>query len=274
MPRTPPRRRNGDEPKASGGKEKGEAELRHQSSSKHNPIPKGRPVRLYADGIFDLFHFGHARALEQCKRFLLPDSEVYLIVGCCNDRDTNKHKGLTVMTEDERYESLRHCKWVDEVVKDAPWTINDEFLKKHKIDFVCHDPIPYTGEGTGDVYAEIKAKGMFLETQRTEGVSTTGLITRVIRKYDDFVKRNQARGKTLQDMNVSFLKKSDLIVAEQMKKFADQWPQTASLVHSFTQLFDRNSEIRTSFRAQRKAIRDEIEKTTQGVINSIIDYAS
>ena len=37
------------------------------------------------------------------------------------------------MTEKERYESLRHCRYIDEVIPDAPWSLTPEFLEKHKV---------------------------------------------------------------------------------------------------------------------------------------------
>lgn len=60
-------------------------------------------------------------------------------------------------------------------MRDAPWSVTEEFLTSNKIDFVAHDDIPYTSEDTDDVYAYIKSKGMFLTTSRTEGNFFEGL---------------------------------------------------------------------------------------------------
>lgn len=181
-----------------------------------NLPPTDRPIRVYADGVFDLFHLGHMKQLEQCKKCF---PNVTLICGVPSDEVTHRLKGLTVLTDQQRYETLRHCRWVDEVVEDAPWCVTPKFLEEHKIDYVAHDDLPYAAADSDDIYRPIKEMGKFIATQRTDGISTSDIITRIIRDYDKYLMRNFARGATRQELNVSWLKKNELDFKKHVRDF-------------------------------------------------------
>lgn len=49
------------------------------------------------------------------------------------------------MTHAERAESLRHCRWVDEVIENAPWVVTEEYINLHKVrrTLLCCKFLPY-----------------------------------------------------------------------------------------------------------------------------------
>ncbi|KIJ60431.1 hypothetical protein HYDPIDRAFT_98720 [Hydnomerulius pinastri MD-312] len=158
-----------------------------------NPPPTDRPVRVFADGVYDLFHFGHALQLRQAK---LSFPNVHLLIGVNTDEDVHTHKARCVMSHPERCEAVRHCRWVDEVIPDCPWILDAAFLEKWKIDYVAHDEVPYVAEGHDDVYAFVKERGQFIPTRRTPGVSTSDLLERIVLGYRrrDFDKKLEKMG--------------------------------------------------------------------------------
>ncbi|RSH89550.1 hypothetical protein EHS25_002101 [Saitozyma podzolica] len=149
---------------------------------KTSPPPEGRPVRIYADGVYDLFHFGHALQLRQAK---LSFPSVHLLVGVCSDKLCAEHKSAPAMTHAERCESIRHCRWADEVLPDAPWVVDQAWLDKHQIDYIAHDELVYPSKDLEDVYAFAKRTGKFVPTRRTPAISTSDLLERIVRGYRD-----------------------------------------------------------------------------------------
>ncbi|PWZ02951.1 hypothetical protein BCV70DRAFT_145894, partial [Testicularia cyperi] len=154
-----------------------------------NPPPKRydsagreRPIRIYADGVYDLFHYAHALQLRQAK---LSFPSVHLIVGVVSSYSCAKHKNKPVLTSAERYECVRNCRWVDEVLEDAPWVVDQNLIDTLEIDYIAHDDLPYSGIGMEDIYAFVKKQGRFLPTRRTDGVSTSELLGRIVEVYRD-----------------------------------------------------------------------------------------
>ncbi|XP_076843178.1 ethanolamine-phosphate cytidylyltransferase-like [Brachyhypopomus gauderio] len=140
-----------------------------------SPEKRRRSVRVWCDGCYDMVHYGHSNQLRQAKA--MGD---YLIVGVHTDEEISKHKGPPVFTQAERYKMVRAIKWVDEMVEDAPYVTTLDTLDKYNCDFCVHgDDITLTVDGK-DTYEEVKTSGRYRECKRTQGVSTTDLVGRML----------------------------------------------------------------------------------------------
>ena len=132
-------------------------------------------MRIYMDGCFDLIHSGHYNAIRQAK--LLGD---ILVAGVNSDAEILKNKGPAVMNGKERAEILRACKWVDEVAEDTPYCVSEEVLDTYNCQYYAHGDDPVVDINGVDMCAELQKKGRFKMFKRTEGVSTTDIVGKLL----------------------------------------------------------------------------------------------
>ncbi|XP_041027840.1 ethanolamine-phosphate cytidylyltransferase [Juglans microcarpa x Juglans regia] len=140
---------------------------------------KNKPVRVYMDGCFDMMHYGHCNALRQARA--LGDQ---LVVGVVSDAEITANKGPPVTPLKERMIMVNAVKWVDEVIPDAPYAITEDFMKKlfdeYNIDYIIHGDDPCVLPDGTDAYALAKKAGRYKQIKRTEGVSSTDIVGRML----------------------------------------------------------------------------------------------
>lgn len=136
------------------------------------------------DGCFDLMHYGHANALRQAKA--LGDE---LVVGIVSDEEIITNKGPPVLSMEERLALVSGLKWVDEVIANAPYAITEDFMNRlfneHKIDYIIHGDDPCLLPDGSDAYALAKKVGRYKQIKRTEGVSSTDIVGRILASMED-----------------------------------------------------------------------------------------
>ena len=90
-------------------------------------------ARVYVDMVGDLFHMGHVEFLKAAREF-----GDWLVVGVLSDEVASAYKRRPIMTLAERVAVVEACRYVDEVVPNAPYIVTTEFLDEHDISLVVH----------------------------------------------------------------------------------------------------------------------------------------
>lgn len=77
------------------------------------------------------------------------------MVGVLSDLLCVQHSEPTQLPHIERCELVRHCRWVDEVVPEAPWRLDEVFIRARRIDYVAIDE----GASVNPAYEKERVRG-------------------------------------------------------------------------------------------------------------------
>ena len=129
--------------------------------------------------VADLFHSGHVEFFKKARAF-----GDYLLVGIHADEVLISHdykKGKPILTMEERVNIVGACRFVDEVLPNAPFIIDRPWIDEHNIEIVVRGD-DMLQERLEYFYSVPIAMGIFRTVPYTEGISTTEIIRRVIER--------------------------------------------------------------------------------------------
>jgi len=133
--------------------------------------------KIYVDMVGDLFHTGHVELLKAARAF-----GDFLLVGVLSDQVASTYKRQPIMTMDERISVVPACRYVDEVLPDAPFIVTGELLEAYGIDLVVHGS-DISDEICKEIYGDPLREGKLQIVERTGGISTTEIIRRIEARY-------------------------------------------------------------------------------------------
>jgi cytidyltransferase-like protein len=150
-----------------------------------------KPVRIYTDGVYDLLHRGHIESLKTCKNLF--GGNTFLIVGVVGDKSAEGYKRHPIYNEEDRYTIIENIKFVDEIVKDSPLVITEEFLEKYQIDYVVHGfSNPQDQNKQDDFFIIPKKLGKFFEVPYYSKISTTDIIKHIVAYNENISKKQES----------------------------------------------------------------------------------
>ena len=136
-------------------------------------------TRVYAEMVADFFHSGHVEFFKKART--LGD---YLIVGIHSDEvliSNDYKKGKPILTMEERVNSVEACRFVDEVLPNAPFIIDRPWIDEHNIEMVVRgDDMPQ--DRLEYFYKVPMDMGIFRTVPYTAGISTTEIIRRIMER--------------------------------------------------------------------------------------------
>ncbi|MCH8235409.1 MAG: adenylyltransferase/cytidyltransferase family protein [Chloroflexi bacterium] len=122
--------------------------------------------------VADLFHYGHVNFLRAAR-----EQGDFLKVGIHSDEVARNYKRIPILSMEERIAAVAGCRYVDEVIGDAPLSVSREWIELHDIDLVVHGD-DFNDELYQLCYRDPIDMGIFRTVKYTAGISTSEIIAR------------------------------------------------------------------------------------------------